>query len=369
LTRNISKNKRDEFRNKILAASIKNAALISGLAIIFFLLFSQVINTVLLSGKAPFLSIPAIGLSCLFMAYSVISQSVLFAEKKILFSLGINFVSAVFGALTFFLLITHFGLAGAMWGFISLAIINGVIAISLQKKIRIPSIMFLMKCPSKKHQIYLLPFCISTIFGCFFLPTAFIIVRTLMARQIGWDSVGEWTAVTKISDAYMQFFGLLLTGYALPYFSRINNSSSSQLRTFLNMLSLVAALFFCISLLIYSTRETLFSLVFNYHFGGLDNLLLTQLIADFLRCEFSVIVYFLVSRGKMYIVNAGEIAQGGLMLSGYLLLSLLWKPNGITAVFSYLFVYAILTVFGFIILFKMRVFQPSKDSRVVKIVV
>lgn len=52
------------------------------------------------------------------------------------------------------------------------------------------------------------------------IPAAQLLIRADMGERLGWDYVGYWQAVAKISDAYMVFIGVAFVNDLLPQLSR-----------------------------------------------------------------------------------------------------------------------------------------------------
>ena len=52
------------------------------------------------------------------------------------------------------------------------------------------------------------------------IPLAQLFVRADLAFKVGWQDVGYWQSIARLSDAYMQVFAVLCINLLLPQLSR-----------------------------------------------------------------------------------------------------------------------------------------------------
>jgi enterobacterial common antigen flippase len=55
------------------------------------------------------------------------------------------------------------------------------------------------------------------------LPTAYVMMRNVLAEHSSWAQVGIWQGMSKISDSYLQFITAPFSVYLLPTFSRLRD--------------------------------------------------------------------------------------------------------------------------------------------------
>ncbi|MCD8524522.1 MAG: hypothetical protein LRY67_01780 [Gammaproteobacteria bacterium] len=114
------------------------------------------------------------------------------------------------------------------------------------------------------------------------VPLAQMIIRLYVVAHSGWDVVGYWQAVLKISDAYLLIFTTIIGTYVLPKYAQLSdkvllkNEVFSVMRKILPFTVLFAAT-------IYFFRDTVIILLFSSHFLEARSLFLFQLVAMCLK--------------------------------------------------------------------------------------
>lgn len=351
LTSALCKFKSPLSKDKLIAASIKNSFVVFVVTLLSVLFFGPQISYFFFDNRIPLISIYLFPLIGLFSALAAIVQSVLIEKKRTFTLLILNVSGSVLGGITFGSSIYFNHLNGAIWGSMLLITINGLLSILLWKNTGISSIVCLARYKTYRYQRYLLPFCISTLFGSLFFPMALISIRTIISKQVNWQIVGEWTAVLRISDAYMQFLGLLLVAYVLPKFSRLRSQPDQHIKMLVRMMLEVTCIFLPILIFVFVAKKHIFKIIFNYSTTDIDQLFMWQVAGDLIRCEFSILVYFWLSQSNTKLVMINEVAQGLIILCSYSLISIS-VPGSITAVQSYFLTYTILLFLGFIVTMK-----------------
>jgi hypothetical protein len=162
-----------------------------------------------------------------------------------------------------------------------------------------------------------------------------------MGSFLGWEVVGYWQGLIKLSDVFMQFASVILINFALPRYAAVafNDLNKELLR---NLLGLVAV-FSCIYTVFYLMRNFAIVLVFSQEFLPVGRLLPSQLVGDVFRIAAVTISYVFLSKGYRVIPILSELAQG----VGLLVLTMMLMPayREQAPVYAHLFVYAILFLF------------------------
>lgn len=143
------------------------------------------------------------------------------------------------------------------------------------------------------------------------MPLALVGIRNNLAASAGWDVVGEWQAMVRLSDAYMQFGLLFLSAF---YFSRLSASptitaSNAVLLSYLRIL-LPGMLVLCSS--IYMLRFEIVPLLFSDQFIGVTELFVPQLIGDTFKITSYLITYAFLATGHYKLSMAAELTQAAL---------------------------------------------------------
>ena len=151
------------------------------------------------------------------------------------------------------------------------------------------------------------------------VPIAQLLIRVDMSERLGWDAVGYWQAVAKISDANMMFVGVIIINYLLPQLSS-RQEAASALRFLLRFGMLLLGLFVAACGVIYIVRDYLLLIIYSEQFLAASNLVLPQLVGDTLKAATLLLYYYFMSRGRVLIVFVAELALGVALYALYLVL-------------------------------------------------
>jgi O-antigen/teichoic acid export membrane protein len=151
------------------------------------------------------------------------------------------------------------------------------------------------------------------------VPLVWVYVRSDLALRQGWEAVGLWQAVTRISDAYMQVFGMIFMNYALPQFAAAA-LPSERLHRLRDTARLVFALFFAGAAVLYVGRDVILRLAFSAEFTDAATYLGPQIAGDAFKLVSLVFVYYLMSLNHASVLASMELLQAAVILIVYLLL-------------------------------------------------
>ena len=147
------------------------------------------------------------------------------------------------------------------------------------------------------------------------VPLAWVYVRSDVALREGWEAVGLWQSVTRISDAYMQVFGVIFMNYALPQLASTQPPARS--RRLRHIAGLIFGLFVPGACVLYLFRDTILTLGFSSAFTGAAVYLAPQILGDGFKLVSLVFVYYLMSLNRASVLAWMEMLQAGLILVGY----------------------------------------------------
>lgn len=159
-----------------------------------------------------------------------------------------------------------------------------------------------------KHVRELLQFSSAMLVAVCAVPISHLLVRDSMVGAGAIEQAGFWSSTVRLSDVYMQFFGLLLTAFILPKISsQAAQSQSTRLfGAYLGRIALTAAAIISIVLVL---REYLVALALAPEYGATASLLKTQLPADFLRVVLSFFFWFAYGQNLRVLAATEEILQ------------------------------------------------------------
>jgi O-antigen/teichoic acid export membrane protein len=188
------------------------------------------------------------------------------------------------------------------------------------------------------------------------VPIAQLLIRIDMSERLGWQVVGYWQAVARISDASMLFIGVILINYLLPQLSR-RNEAASALRFLTRFGTLLLGLFVVGCSLIYLARDYLLVIIYSEQFLIASSLVLPQLIGDILKAATLLLYYYVMSRGRVLIVFLAELALGIALYVLYLVL--VPSYEALAPIYAYAAAYAVVLFVMIVLLLVSRMSTTS----------
>lgn len=155
------------------------------------------------------------------------------------------------------------------------------------------------------------------------VPISHLLVREGLMNSGAIEQAGFWSSAVRLSDVYMQFFGLLLMFYVLPKVSaEVGLAESKRLFTkYLSYLSLIGAGALAT---VYVLREHVVVLALAPEFRPTIELMPSQLAGDFFRIVLSFFFWFAYGQNLRVLAAAEEILQACLF---YTFVSLIDNRN------------------------------------------
>jgi antigen flippase len=226
---------------------------------------------------------------------------------------AVNTLGAVAGAAITSLLVMTAGLDGAMWGLILAPCTSVLFAgVRVWRKRHLRG-SWRGHRPHASHYRDLLAFSAMLLVTVCAMPLTQIVLRWWQEAALGWDQVGIWQGLVKLSDAWLQLASVLLAHH---YFARLSRSAGHgtlhrEVRTtFLACAAALVPAATCIWLL----REPLIALVFSPTFLRMQDLLGAQLAGDVLRTLAYVVGYVAMAQGRTGLYILAELYQAGALL-------------------------------------------------------
>jgi PST family polysaccharide transporter len=141
------------------------------------------------------------------------------------------------------------------------------------------------------------------------VPLAQLLIRIDMSERLGWESVGYWQAVAKLSDAYMLFIGVLLINHLLPQLAR-RREDASALSALVRLGTPLVGIFILAGSAMYLARDYVILITYSRAFLPASELVLPQVIGDTLRVAALLLYYYFMSRGRIVVTIVAELTQG-----------------------------------------------------------
>ena len=147
-------------------------------------------------------------------------------------------------------------------------------------------------------------FSVMTLTAALLSPLVNIAVRDHLAAQFGWEQVGYWQAVSKVSDAYLLFITTAINVYYLPKLASIDDRALLALEirnAYRFLLPLVALL----ALAIFVARGWVTVLLFSEGFAPANVLYGPQLVGDVIKIASFVLSYLMLAKAmtRLFVVS------------------------------------------------------------------
>jgi O-antigen/teichoic acid export membrane protein len=157
------------------------------------------------------------------------------------------------------------------------------------------------------------------------VPAAQLLLRNEMGDSVGWDFVGYWQSVNKLSDAYMAFIGIAFVNYLLPLLAR-QEGEASAIRTLWRFDAPLLVGFAVTGGAIYAMRDALLSVLYSEQFLRASEFILPQLVGDLFRIAAWSLSYYFISRGQLLVASSYEVGRAAVLVLFYLVFAGSWGP-------------------------------------------
>ncbi|CAH2708921.1 Lipid III flippase [Xanthomonas campestris pv. nigromaculans] len=142
-----------------------------------------------------------------------------------------------------------------------------------------------------------------------------IVVRDHLALQFGWQQVGYWQAVSRVSDAYLLFFTTAINVYYLPKLASLHDRAAlgRELRAaYRYVMPAVIAM----ALGVYMLRDWVTWLLFDARFAAAAPLYGPQLLGDVIKIAAFVLSYVMLAKAmtRLFVISECMFAASYLAL-------------------------------------------------------
>lgn len=162
--------------------------------------------------------------------------------------------------------------------------------------------------------VRLATFSLMTLSSALCAPLVNIAVRDHLAAQFGWEQVGYWQAVTRVSDAYLLFLTTAINVYYLPKLAAVREREELKrelAQAWRQLLPAAATL----ALLVYVAREWVTRALFTADFAAANALYGPQLIGDVIKIGSFVLSYLMLAKAMTGLFVLSEFVFAGTYLA------------------------------------------------------
>lgn len=202
----------------------------------------------------------------------------------------------------------YWGIRGAMYGLIWMPVANILFLVpwyfwGLRFKLR-----ELMPVWDRVKTGQFLQFSLMLLVSVFTMQMAQIVMRHIIEANNSWVQVGYWQAVSKISDAYLQFITVVLASYYLPRLAELRSRNEIGKEVW-SVYKIAMPVLAALSLTIFLARDFIILLLFSPDFLPMKGFFPWQLMGDAFKIAAYIGGYVAVARASTRIYIGAEIFQ------------------------------------------------------------
>jgi PST family polysaccharide transporter len=142
-----------------------------------------------------------------------------------------------------------------------------------------------------------------------------ILVRDHLALQFGWQQVGYWQAVSKVSDAYLLFLTTAINIYYLPKLASTHERASLviELR---NAYRYIVPAVLVLAIAVYVLRDWVTRVLFSADFTSANALYGPQLVGDVIKIASFILSYVMLAKAmtRLFVISECVFAASYLVL-------------------------------------------------------
>jgi O-antigen/teichoic acid export membrane protein len=186
---------------------------------------------------------------------------------------------------------------------------------------------------------------LMTLVSIVFLPNAITTVRFMISNSLGWEAVSNFQIVTRLSDSYMQIFGVFFVSVVFVNYSKIQNENDlnkAMIRYFTYLYLLMVFIFIFLSFF----GEFAIKILFSDKYVVARDLIPLQVLADTVRLSVLLFSYWLLVKERILDFILVELIQCFSYLGIFYFFPTKSPENAILAylfsgIISFFFVFAI----------------------------
>jgi len=167
----------------------------------------------------------------------------------------------------------------------------------------------------REMTLRLAAFSVMTLTAALVSPLVNIAVRDHLAVRLGWEQVGYWQAVSKVSDAYLLFLTAAINIYYLPKLAAIQERAAlvAELR---NAYRYVLPAVVALAAAVYVLRGWVTRVLFSADFAPANALYGPQLVGDVIKVASFILSYVMLAKAmtRLFVISECVFAASYLAL-------------------------------------------------------
>ncbi len=211
----------------------------------------------------------------------------------------------------------------------------------------------LQKIISRKYLHVIKRFSIMALLSAVIVPLTLLFIRNAIVQKYSLHEAGIWDAVNRLSSFYMLFFSSGLSLYYMPKLASIHTESEFKIEL-KSYFKFFVPLFLLMLVVVFLVKGIILKIAFTKEFSNIENVLIWQLMGDFVRVLTLAFGFQIVVKTMMKRYFVGELVFN----IAYLLLSFfLMQKNAVEGVLQAYFYANVICLFLILIMFRKLFFK------------
>ena len=299
----------EDLQRTVWRAASRYLLVSTAVAAVVVLLFSERLAAWLLGDASYHFVLIALALMLPLLAFNALLLAIMNGKTEVRGYVVQGIASTILGACASAALAIRFGLQGALFAVVLNAFLVTLVTVWICRRALWMSASSFLGPVSRASYRPLLGYAAMALTSAVAAPLGQVAVRDHLIDQFGHVAAGEWQAVFKISEIYIQLFTATLGLYYLPRLAEIRDAKQlwkevGKVCAFVLPLAVLAAF------TIYLLREWVTITLFTQEFLGMVSLFAWQLVGDVLKVGSWIFGFVLVGRAMVRWYIATEIIFG-----------------------------------------------------------
>lgn len=304
---------KDDQLKRLWSTATRLIGVLGGLLAVVVVVGSYPISVWLLHSGKYWYVIALAALAMVSAAYNAVFNAILTGLKR-LPALVVSGVSASVLGFAFFAPLTCWlGLAGALLGVVltqALSVLVSMPIVLRESGLQLKNLFGTWDWGSAKLIIKFIPMLVANATAS---PLALILIRGVLASELGLKSAGLWQAAWRVSEMYTMVISSALSLYLIPHLASLHDEQQFK-RELLRVMGMTSALCAGVASLLYLLRPALVHIVFAHEFMPMLALYPYQLIGDVLMMAARPLRMALVVKMQTALYVVVEFVAPGLMV-------------------------------------------------------
>ncbi|WP_456400378.1 O-antigen translocase [Persephonella sp.] len=341
ITKYVAEYKKFEKKKKVISSA--NFITLSSSLLLSFLIFflSDYISSFLLKTNEFSWVFKILSLVIFAIAFNLNLLSIINGLKRIKEYILFSVLNSLLLMLFSILLISKFGLIGALFSLILTPFVMCIILIIYTSKNKFLRRLLLKINFQKEYIRNLLNYSFMSIVAALSGPGSYIVIRMYIGKNLGWDSAGYWQGIWFISSVYLMVITTSLSVYYLPRLSELDDKEKIK-KEIITGFKIVIPITILLALFIYSLKNVIITTIFTSEFKPMIELFKWQLIGDVIKIASWILSYIMIAKAMTRLFIYTEILFSVLFVILSVIGIKLFGLIGVTYAFAFnYFVYLI----------------------------